>query len=50
MATVLEECTTKEQRSAVHFLWVKGLNSKHIYKELFIVYGGKCLWLKAVQN
>jgi hypothetical protein len=25
MATVLEECTTEEQGSVVHFLWAKAL-------------------------
>jgi hypothetical protein len=28
----------------------KGLNAKDIHKEMFPVYGGKCLWLKAVHN
>jgi hypothetical protein len=37
MATVLEECTTEEQRSFVRFLWTKRLNSKDIHKEMFIV-------------
>jgi hypothetical protein len=32
MATVLEEYTTEEQRSVVHFLWAKGLNAKDIHK------------------
>jgi hypothetical protein len=48
MATVLEECTTPEHRSVVHFLWAKGLNEKDIHKEMFPVYGGKCLSRKAV--
>jgi hypothetical protein len=47
MVTVLEECSTEEQRSVVRFLWAKGLNAKHIHKEMFPVYGGKCLTLKA---
>jgi hypothetical protein len=42
--------TTEEQRSVVRFLWVKGPNSKDIYKEMFLVYGGKCLSGKAVHN
>jgi hypothetical protein len=50
MATVLEECTTEEQRSVVRFLWAKGLNAKDIHKEIFPVYGGKCLSRKAVRN
>jgi hypothetical protein len=50
MATVLEEYTTAEQRSVVRFLWAKGLNANDIYKEIFIVYGGKCLSRKAVHS
>jgi hypothetical protein len=47
MATVLEGCTNEEQRS-VGFLWAKGLDAKNIHKEVFPVYGGKCLLRKAV--
>jgi hypothetical protein len=50
MATVLEDSTTEEQRSVVVSLWVKGLNAKNIHKEMFPVYGGKCLSRKAVHN
>jgi hypothetical protein len=50
MATLLEECTTEEQRSIVRFLSEKGLNAKGIHKEVFPVYCGKCLWHKAVHN
>jgi hypothetical protein len=46
MATVLEY-TTEEQRCVVRFLWAKGLNAKDINKEMFPVYGGKCLSRKA---
>jgi hypothetical protein len=31
-------------------LWAKGLNAKDINKEMFYVYGGKCLSLKAVHT
>jgi hypothetical protein len=31
-------------------LWVKGLNAEDIHKEMFPVYGGKCLSGKAVHN
>jgi hypothetical protein len=31
-------------------LWAKGLNAKDIHKEMFPVYGGKCLSLTAVHN
>jgi hypothetical protein len=41
MATVLEECTTEQQRSVVRFLWSKGLNAKNIHKEILAIYGGK---------
>jgi hypothetical protein len=27
MLTMVEECTTEEQRSFVRFLWAKGLNA-----------------------
>jgi hypothetical protein len=39
MVTMLEECNTEEQRSAVHFLCAKGLNAKDIHREMFPVYG-----------
>jgi hypothetical protein len=32
------------------FLWGKGLGAKDIHKEIFSVYGGKCLSRKAVHN
>jgi hypothetical protein len=48
--TVLEEYTTEEQNSIVHFLWAKGLYAKHIHKEMFSVYVGKHLSHKAVHN
>jgi hypothetical protein len=50
MATVLEECITDEQRSAVRLLWVKGLNAKNIHKRMHPVYCEKCLSRKAVHN
>jgi hypothetical protein len=50
MAPVLEKCTAEEQRSVVLFLWAKGLNAKNIHREMFPVYGGKCLSRKAVHN
>jgi hypothetical protein len=50
MATVFEECITEEQRSDVPFLWTKGITAKDIHKEIFSVYGGKCLSPKAVHN
>jgi hypothetical protein len=49
MATVLEEYNTGEQHSIV-LLWARELNGKDIYKEIFLVYGGKCLSRKEVHN
>jgi hypothetical protein len=50
MATMLEECANEEQRSVCVLLWAKGLNAKDIYKEMFPLYGWKCLSRKAVDN
>jgi hypothetical protein len=50
MATVLEEYNTEEQRSFVRFLLAKVRNAKDVHKEMFPVYGGKCLPRKAVHN
>jgi hypothetical protein len=50
MVTVLEEYTIEEQRFVVRFLWAKGLNAKDVHKEMFHVYGGKCLSRKAIHN
>jgi hypothetical protein len=50
MVNMLEEYTTEEQRSVAPFLWVKGFIAKDIHKEMFSVYCGKCLSLKAVHN
>jgi hypothetical protein len=50
MVTVLEGCTVKEKHSVVHFLWTKGLSANGTHKEMFPVYGGKCLLCKTVHN
>jgi hypothetical protein len=50
MATPLESYTTEEQGSIVRLLWGKGLSAKDIYKEMFLICGGKCLSRKAVHN
>jgi hypothetical protein len=42
MATVLDDCTTEEQRSVVRLLWTEGLNAKDIHEEMFPVHGGTC--------
>jgi hypothetical protein len=50
-ATVLEVYTTEEENSLMRFfLWAKGLNAKDIHKEMFSVYGGKCLSRIAVST
>jgi hypothetical protein len=41
MATVLEVCTTEEQRSVMRFLCAKELNAKD--KDMLPVYGWKCM-------
>jgi hypothetical protein len=41
MATMLEEYTTKEQRSVVRILCAKGLSAKDVHKEMFTV-GNVC--------
>jgi hypothetical protein len=43
MATALEEYATEEQRFVASFLVVKRLDANDINKEIFPVYGGKCL-------
>jgi hypothetical protein len=51
MTTMLEDCTTEEQRSVVlFFLWAEGLIAEDIHKEIFHVYKEKCLLIKAVHN
>jgi hypothetical protein len=51
MATVLEVCTTGKENYLVRFfLWAKELSAKDIHKEMFPVYGGKCLLRKAVHK
>jgi hypothetical protein len=32
MATMLEDCTSEEQCSVVHFLWAEGFDAKDIHK------------------
>jgi hypothetical protein len=39
MATMLEDCTTEEQRSVSRLMWAKGLNAKDIHKKII-----SCLW------
>jgi hypothetical protein len=46
----IEKNTTEEEHSVVCFLWTEGLNAKDIHREMFPVYGGKCLFRKAVHN
>jgi hypothetical protein len=35
MATMIEEHTTEEQYSVVHFLWPVGLDTTDLHKEMF---------------
>jgi hypothetical protein len=50
MATAREEYTTEELCSVVLFFWAKRLNANDIKKEMFPVYGGKCLSRKGDHN
>jgi hypothetical protein len=50
MATVLEAVLPKNNVLLCAFLWGKELNVKDIQKEIFPIYGGKCLSRKAVHN
>jgi hypothetical protein len=45
MVTVLKGCNSEQQRSVVRFFFCREieLNAKDIHKEMFPVYGGKCL-------
>jgi hypothetical protein len=43
MATVLEGVLTKSSILLCVLLWAKELNAKDFHKEMFPVYGGKCL-------
>jgi hypothetical protein len=43
MATMLEDCNIVASHFVACFLWAKGLSAKDIHKEIFSVYGGKCL-------
>jgi hypothetical protein len=46
MVTVLDDCTTEEQRSVVRFVWTKELGAN----KMFPVYCGKCLSRKAARS
>jgi hypothetical protein len=50
MATVLEGVLPKSNVLLCIILLAKGLNAKDIHKDIFPVYGGKCLSRKAVHN
>jgi hypothetical protein len=50
MATVLEEYATEDQGSIVSVFVGKGLSTKDIHKEMFLVYGGKYFSRKAFHN
>jgi hypothetical protein len=49
MATMIERVIPKSSVVlCVSSLWAKELNAKVFHKEMFLVYGGKCLSRKAV--
>jgi hypothetical protein len=50
MMTVFEKYATEEQCSVTCFLWAKGINAKDFRKEMYPVYGGKCLLHKVVHS
>jgi hypothetical protein len=50
MATVLEFVLSKSSVLLCVFVWANGLNAKDIHKEMFLVYGGKCLSRKAAHS
>jgi hypothetical protein len=50
MATLIKMFTTEEQSSVVRFVWARELNAKHIQKEMFPVYDGKCWTREAVHS
>jgi hypothetical protein len=51
MATVLQKCITDiSVLLCVFFLSEKELNTNYIHKEIFPVYGNKCLYRKTVHN
>jgi hypothetical protein len=49
MATMIEACTTEEQRSVVRFLGLKD-SMQRVFIEMFPVYSGKCMSRKAVHS
>jgi hypothetical protein len=50
MTTVLEGCTTEEQRSVERFSVENGLNVKATHTEIFPVYGGNCLLCNEIHS
>jgi hypothetical protein len=50
MVTVLKSISLKSSVQLCIFLWAKGLYAKDIHKEIFPVYGGKCLSHTAAHN
>jgi hypothetical protein len=50
MATVLEFVLPKSSVLLCIFVWANGLTAKDVYKEMFPVYGGKCLSRKAAHS
>jgi hypothetical protein len=50
LATVLQECTVREQLAVVCVLWVKAQLANNIHKYMHSMYGMNCLSPKAVYN
>jgi hypothetical protein len=50
MASMFEECTTKDTHFVMHFFLAEGLSAKDIHKEMFPVYSEKCLLRKEFLN
>jgi hypothetical protein len=50
LATVFEGILLKSSVVVGFFLWAKGLDTKDIHKEIFPVYGEKCLSLEVFHN
>jgi hypothetical protein len=45
-----EDCTIEEQRSVIYSLCGKVFHAKDIQRDMFLVYGGKCLSHKTVHK
>jgi len=48
MATLLLKASRKEQRSVIHFLWIKWLRQNAVHSEMRPVCGDKCFTRPAI--